>query len=555
MSIKNNSEIMSLVKNQEPKFMKFLLLDKENLEEAFSIGFDENVNKNPFFIKNLKQLFIIVCEHYKKYKSLLTEDAISHYCQANSLDSEAKILLVRTYEKCLKVETTEDEFDFLKHCVHERHIQEYVLEILSSTSLELGSATNNQIDIVKLAQQKFLALDNLESDSYIKSYSIGDAADLAWEDITKRREEPDSYRGIMTGMSGLDELTLGIEPGSYTVFAGIVNGGKTTLMLNVAFKAALLGSNVVYITIEKDAVPITQRIISLHGLVDYNRIKRGGKSSKGLSDEWLERLRESKDDVKKLLDKTMHIVQATHGVKMTALLAEVDKIRKNHKVDLVVLDYLGVVGHERLHPGRPDLDLGLSSQMFQGYGKRNKIACATGTQITNEATKELRKIIFKLKDDKSKDGGEITLGTETLGGSQKVIADADTGIFVLLNGDSPPTQAYLGILKGRDVAANRGSWMDFDGNTANISDPSYDPGEIVTAANLSYNSELKIEDCEGLEEISDLFDNASSFEIPKYSNKNNGNKTEQRIQEVDVKEEETEENKIDFLCEEDLFDE
>jgi replicative DNA helicase len=499
-------------KKQEPQFISILLKDADCLSDCFSSGFGcDEYGRSHFLIDNCAKIFDAIQWNFEKYSTILSKNSINEYFKVNNVDTEDKVIVTRVFEHCLSLDVPSADYAVLKNSIHGKYIQCLAIHLLRDKIEDLTNAQTGQDERVKELQEVLLSLDNASPDSYVKSFTMAEANELAMKNIESRRDNPEKFSGIMTGMKGLDDLLYGFEPGSYAVIAGMVNGGKTTLMLNVAYKIAKNGYNVVYITIEKDAVPIAQRIICLNGLIDFNRIRRGGKGEGGLNEFWINRIRESRDEIDNKINPQLTIVQATHGVSLSNLLAQVEKVRKKSKVDVVVLDYLGVVGHENLYPNRPDLNLGMTSLRFQGYGKRHKIACVTGVQITNEGTKELKKIMAKNKD-KPENKEAVIPGTEVLGGSQKVIADADTGISIILNDDNPPTKATIGILKGRDVARGTSAEMDFDGNTGSISDPIYLPGQIVAVDQLLYSEELDIDEIKSAEA---LFEKLTALNEPQ----------------------------------------
>jgi len=277
----------------------------------------------------------------------------------------------------------------------------------------------------------------------------------------------------------------------------MINGGKTTLMFNIAFNMARSGKNVVYVSMEKEAVPLIVRLLSLHALVDYNRIKRGGKGERGLPDHMYERLKEAHQDLNDNIKPNLDFIQVPQGTKLSKIIAEIEKIKMHKKVDVLVVDYLGVIGFETSHPTRPDLDLAEVSLRLQAYGRINKMVTLTALQLKTPSSKEIR-------NKAKKEASEVEINTEDLSGSQRVIADADNGIGVWLNAEKPATKMFGFITKARDDESRGTIVMDFDGRIGRVSDPELESGQVGDVDHLLYTKKLTPTE---LEESYELFEN------------------------------------------------
>jgi len=293
---------------------------------------------------------------------------------------------------------------------------------------------------------------------------------------------------LMCGIRGIDNLTYGLVRGSYTIITGMVNGGKTTLMFNIAWNMAKAGYRVVYVSIEKEAVSMYERLLSLHTLIDYNRIKLGGKGTSGLSDYYYQKYIDGAKDVKQNMKDNFVMFQETQGVRLSRILSEADKANAKKPVDVLIVDYLGVIGLEERYQGRNDLEAAAVSSKLQAWGKENKIAVITGMQFNNSATKEIRKKVAKISGDGN--SGEMVMNTEDMGTSQKIVADCENNIGVALNADEPPTKMFAHIIKARDNAAHTNVNLDFDGKIGRISDPELAPGQVQGVDDLIYNEEI-----------------------------------------------------------------
>ena len=92
------------------------------------------------------------------------------------------------------------------------------------------------------------------------------------EDVLKMPDARDIYamnkelcnKGIKTYIPEIDQLIGTINPGTISVIAGYTAHGKTTWAVNMAYKGARDGKNVVYISLEVTLSDLLFELISLH---------------------------------------------------------------------------------------------------------------------------------------------------------------------------------------------------------------------------------------------------------------------------------------------------
>ena len=289
-------------------------------------------------------------------------------------------------------------------------------------------------------------------------------------------------------------------------------------MFDMAFNMARMGYNVVYVSIEKEAFPLMIRLTSLHALVDYNRIKAGGKGDYGLNDLYFDKLIQATIDIEQNIKPNFDCIQAVPGTKLSKIISEVEKIKSKKKVDVLVVDYLGVIGFETHHQGRPDMDEAIVSKRLQAYGKINRFVTIAASQLKTPSAKEIRN---KAKGATAADASQVVINTEDLAGSKMIIADADNGLSAILNSDSPPTKMFVYGTKARDDEARKCVVLDFDGRIGRTSDPEFENGNITEVDSLIYDEQVTEEDIasedglfansEKTESVGDLNDDDFSF--------------------------------------------
>ena len=92
------------------------------------------------------------------------------------------------------------------------------------------------------------------------------------------------YRGVRTGFNDLDDLFGGLRGGDLVILAARPSVGKTALALNIASRAAQLGTSVAFFSLEMSANQLIQRILSTETRVNSKKMQTGQMSAQ----DWTE---------------------------------------------------------------------------------------------------------------------------------------------------------------------------------------------------------------------------------------------------------------------------
>jgi predicted ATP-dependent serine protease len=264
----------------------------------------------------------------------------------------------------------------------------------------------------------------------------------------------------MSGFKSIDKIFTGFLPGKYLVFTGMPNGGKTTVMFNIAMNIAMNKHNVVYVTIESEHMRATQRLLCIYAGVDENKILRGGSGHDGLNEDVMKILKQGKEELSNM--NNFSWIQVVQGTTATKIIEMVERKRSFGPVDVLVIDYLDIVGRDKSYPNRPDLELAETSAAFQSYGKQHNTLVITAQQLKADSVKKLQ----KAKDTYNAVGD---VGVGDVSGSQKIVAAADYVFGVAIDQKSKD-RIYLRSTKARFNRSLDSYTLSFDTNSGRLSD-------------------------------------------------------------------------------------
>jgi len=172
------------------------------------------------------------------------------------------------------------------------------------------------------------------------SLGIGEALSGALAVLRRRFDGADSA-GLPTGFGELDRMTGGLQPGEFIVLGGRPAMGKTTFALNVAAHAATRSKKTVAVfSIDTPVPEVARRLISSHGHVDLQRLRTGQ-----LDDEHWGRV----TNAIRALKETRIFIDDTPSLSTSALRCRCRRLKREHGLDLVVVDYLQLMqvpGHD-----------------------------------------------------------------------------------------------------------------------------------------------------------------------------------------------------------------
>ena len=166
-----------------------------------------------------------------------------------------------------------------------------------------------------------------QSGQAIKTYL---AAALERVDELYHSDSP--ITGLATGWSDLDRMTAGLQRSDLIIVAGRPSMGKTTLAINIAEHAVIKGQQAVAVySMEMPGEQLAMRMMASLGRIDQHKVRTGR-----LDDEDWPRLTSAVG----LLTDTRLYIDDTPALAPADLRARCRRIKREHGLDMVVIDYL-----------------------------------------------------------------------------------------------------------------------------------------------------------------------------------------------------------------------
>lgn len=204
----------------------------------------------------------------------------------------------------------------------------------------------------------------------------------AWDQMEKLHDLKGQVTGVPTGFEDLDSLTSGLHPSELVILAARPSQGKTALSLNVAVHAAMRKKvPVAVFSLEMSREQLAQRMLCSVARVNGHRLRTGMLQD----DDW-PRLAQA---LGRLSEAPIYI-DDTPNISLMELRAKARRMRAEHQIGLVIVDYLQLM-HTR---GRAE-----NRQQEISEVSRSLKALARELQVPVMALSQLSRAVEK-RDDK-----------------------------------------------------------------------------------------------------------------------------------------------------------
>ena len=214
--------------------------------------------------------------------------------------------------------------------VLERFLKRQLITVASEIISDSYDETTDALDEVDRAEQRIFEVAERRT-----RRSYADMKKLTKDAVERIMEladgSGDGITGVPSGFTKLDELLSGFQPSDLVIIAARPSMGKTAFALSVAREAARAGRSIGVFSLEMAAHQLVLRLISSDSGIGLQAL-RSGK----LSSQQVQEIIRKVDD---LMGAQIYIDDSA-GLTPVEFRAKVRRMKVEHKIDMVVVDYL-----------------------------------------------------------------------------------------------------------------------------------------------------------------------------------------------------------------------
>jgi replicative DNA helicase len=189
-------------------------------------------------------------------------------------------------------------------------------------------------ELLQLAERAVFSVGELGVEA--DSHGLPSTVDMACDAIDRRATKGED-RGLSTGLLDLDEITGGLHPGELVIIGARPSVGKTSLAARIALHAARSGVAPFFVSLEQRRSELGERFLCMESAIDSHLTHTGR-----LADEDWKLLFRAKDSLWPLRME----ISDTPVQSMTRIAANARRLRRKHKIGLVLIDYLQLIEPE-----------------------------------------------------------------------------------------------------------------------------------------------------------------------------------------------------------------
>lgn len=201
--------------------------------------------------------------------------------------------------------------------------------------------------------------------------------------------------GLKTGFNALDQLTAGMNPADLVIIAARPSMGKTSFSMNIVENICLADNKTAAVfSLEMSKVQLVLRMLCSTARVNAHRMRMG----------FLDR-----DDIERLTEAAARLAQTsvyiddTAGIDITTLRAKCRRLKAERGLDLVMIDYLQLMGSSSRMENR-NLEISTISRGLKGLAKELNVPVIALSQLSRASEQrkgEHRPILSDLRESGS----------------------------------------------------------------------------------------------------------------------------------------------------------
>ncbi len=205
-------------------------------------------------------------------------------------------------------------------------------------------------------------------------------------------ETKDDYVGIPSGINDLDRMITGLNKSDLIILGARPGMGKTAFALNIARNVAINSKKTVcFFSLEMTRDQLAQRLISSEAAVSSQKLRTAELEA----DDWTRIV-----SAGEIIAKSELYFDETSTITVPEMKA---KLRRMKKVDLVIIDYLGLMHTPRQNDNRVQeiSEITRSLKIMAKELKVPVIACAQLSRATEQKGKSHKPALADLRDSGS----------------------------------------------------------------------------------------------------------------------------------------------------------
>ncbi len=366
----------------EQSVLGSMLIDKEVVPVVMEI-----LKPEDFYRPDHKEIYDVIIELFDRAQPI---DLIT---VSERLKLHGKLDLVGGLEYLTNIATEVPTTANVKHyakIVEEKALLRKLIKA-SSDIVDLGYSASEEVTFIldKAEQNIFDILQKRSSQGFVP---IKDVLVDTFNKLEELYNNSGNITGIPTGFADLDFKTSGLHNSDLILIAARPAMGKTAFALNLAQNAAVHSNvPVAVFSLEMSREQLVNRMLCSEAMVDSNRMKTGK-----LEDNDWQKVAKALGP----LSEAPIFIDDTPGVSITEIRAKCRRLKLEHNLGLVIIDYLQLMQGSRSKSENRQQEISEISRSLKILAKEINVPVITLSQLSRapETRTDHRPILSDLRE-------------------------------------------------------------------------------------------------------------------------------------------------------------
>lgn len=346
----------------EEAILGALMLEKNALTAVV-----EFLRPEHFYSEQHREIYTAIIDLFKASQPVDMRTVVAHLRKVAKLELVGGAYYIA--ELTSKVSSAAN-IEYHSRIIIEMAIKRDLIQIASQIHHDSYEDTTDVFELLDKAEQNIFKI----SDSNLrKNYdSMKSLMFQATQEIQEKRNHKDGLTGIPSGFSRLDRVTSGWQKAELIIIAARPGMGKTAFVVSALRNASVdFNFPVALFSLEMASLQLVNRLISAEAELDSEKIRKGN-----LADfEWQQMVHKTKR-----LSSAPIFIDDTPALSILELRAKCRRLKAEHNIQLVVIDYLQLMKGEA--SGNREQEIASISRALKGIAKELNVPVIALSQLS-----------------------------------------------------------------------------------------------------------------------------------------------------------------------------
>ncbi|MBK8227739.1 MAG: replicative DNA helicase [Flavobacteriales bacterium] len=299
-----------------------LMLERNAVNEAIDI-----LQAESFYVEAHKRIFNAILELFRNDQPIDILTVTEELKKRGELDAVGGAFYISQLTS--KVASSAN-VEYHARIISQKHILRELIRISADTTRDAYDDSADVFDLLDKAEQDLYAIT---SGNLKRNYEpMSDLIQDAIANIENAKSKTGGVSGVPTGFTNLDKLTAGWQRSDMVIVAARPAMGKTAFVLSMARNIAVEHKKAVAVfSLEMSSTQLVTRLIASEAGISSEKLRKGE-----LNDQEFAILHQH---IARLTNAPIYI-DDTPALNIFELRAKARRLKSQHNVDLIIIDYL-----------------------------------------------------------------------------------------------------------------------------------------------------------------------------------------------------------------------